>query len=211
MKSLLCFLLGSIMLLPGCRDERFFGPYSLEVPTSIRELAAGRTFQFPLDDADLEEIDDLAACQAAEAEEPTRETPCVCDFPVLRVDEQHLRVDYRLTHIREQAANVLVWVGYQVAEDQPPPDILPDLPRIEVLGEHHHHVPAGARVDGSFLEDELDEADRTWAVLQHPDCEQETEALPSAQEILFGLALESEEPTGVSVEFTFRIRQGDQP
>jgi hypothetical protein len=198
-----------VALLPGCRAERYFGPYSLQVPSSIMEMAAARTFQFPLDDSDLEQADELAACLEAEALEPTRETPCICDFPIVTISEQQTRVDYRLSHRRDQAANVLVWVGYEVEAGQVWPDVLPDFPQVEVMGEHHHHVAVGDSVNASFLEDELWDVDRSWASIQHFECEQDTDDLPSATEMLFGLALESEEPTRISVEFTFRVREDE--
>jgi len=195
----------------GCRDEHYYGPYRLEVPTALLERAAGQTFRLPLGDADLRQLDELDACieEQQQPDPPPRETPCICDHPVLTVDELQLRVDYQVTNNEQNRANVLVWVGVEAPPDEPDPDVIEDLPRVEILGEHHHTLAAGETLGASFLEEEMTEIDLVFATSRHGACEQAPGALPAPRELLLGFALESEQLVRLALELTVRVRLTD--
>lgn len=199
------------VVVGGCRDEHYYGPYRLEVPTALLERAAGRTFRLPLGDADLRELDELDACieEQQQEEPPPRETPCVCDYPVLTVDELQLRVDYQLANTDQNRANVLVWVGVEALPDEPDPDMIEDLPRVDVLGEHHHTLAAGETLAASFLEEEMTEVDLVYATSRHASCEQDPGGLPAPRALLLGLALESDPVVRLTLETTVRVRLTD--
>jgi hypothetical protein len=194
-------------LLAGCRSERYFGPYELEVPTELEEVAAGRTFEFPLDEEDNTEMTDLQTCLV---EEPDRPVPCICDYPVLTVAEQVMRMDYRLTHQGGQPVNVMVWVGREALPREQDPDMIPDLPRVEVLAEHHHQMNIGNSVESSFLESEMTDVDLAWTASVYPGCPGSESGLPAPLQLLFGLALDSEDATSqVSLAFSLRLKQNN--
>ncbi|MBN2495229.1 MAG: hypothetical protein JXR96_11595 [Deltaproteobacteria bacterium] len=197
--------LGLVLLAAiGCRDERFFGPYSLTLPTDMLEQSAGRTFRLPLSDADLEELDDLADCIE---QEPDRELPCICDYPVLSVDELELRIDYQARNLGSAVVNAHLWVGVEKEPGTADPDVLPDLPRIEVLSEHLHRLAPGERAAESFFHDEMREVDLSWSLDRHPDCDPEdTGILPAPTELTFGASLPEDELTELEVEMVFRVR-----
>ena len=165
----------------GCRGERYFGPYDLQVPTELKEVAAGHTFVFPLDEDDNNEITELLTCLT---DEPDRPVPCICDYPVLTVAE--------------------------VQPPEPDPDVIPDLPRVEVLAEHHHQMGIGSSVESSFLEDEMTEVDLAYNAAVYPACPGSQNGLPAPLGLTFGLALDSPDATSqVSLAFSLRLRQDD--
>ena len=191
----------------GCRGERYFGPYDLQVPTELEEVAAGRTFVFPLDEDDNNEITELLTCLT---DEPDRPVPCICDYPVLTVAEQVARTDYRLAHRAGTPVNVMVWVGREVQPPEPDPDVIPDLPRVEVLAEHHHQMGIGSSVESSFLEDEMTEVDLAYNAAVYPACPGSQNGLPAPLGLTFGLALDSPDATSqVDLAFSLRLRQDD--
>jgi hypothetical protein len=198
-------VLAVALALSGCRAERYFGPYELLVPTELEEVAAGRTFEFPLDEDDNHEMTDLQTCLVGE---PDRPVPCICDHPVLTVSEQVVRMDYRLRHLGGQPANVMVWVGREALPREADPDMIPDLPRVEVLAEHHHQMNTGSSIDSSFLESEMTDVDLAWTASVHPGCPGSAGGLPAPLQLLFGLALDSEDPASqVSLAFSLRVKQ----
>lgn len=201
------FLLAALGLVAGCRAEQYFGPYSLTLPSELQEYAVARTFRFPLDQADLDQQIALADCLA---NEPDREVPCVCDYPVLTVDEQDVRLDYRLTApSADQPVKAMVWVGRRVGPDEPDPEFFEELPRVEVLAEHHHQVSRLLDVRESFLEDEMRALDLALAIAQNPACDQPAGELPSPESIIYGLAFDQTTTQTVDAEFTFRIEEND--
>lgn len=207
MKTALVSILACTLAAAGCRTERYFGPYQLEVPTELEEAAAGRTFEFPLDEDDNNELTELQACLS---DEPDRPVPCICDYPVLSISEQVVRMDYRLTHLGGQPVNVMVWVGREALPREPDPEMIPDLPRVAVLAEHHHQMGTGSGVDSSFLESEMTDAELTWTASVHPGCPGSDNDLPAPLELLFGLALDSPDSTGrVSLAFSLRVKQNN--
>ena len=200
-------VLACALALTGCRAERYFGPYELQVPTELEEVAAGRTFVFPLDEEDNNEITELLTCLTTE---PDRLVPCICDYPVLTVSEQVARMDYRLTHPGGQPVNVMVWVGREALPRETDPDMIPDLPRVAVLAEHHHQMNAGSSIDSSFLESEMTDVDLAWTASVYPGCPGSVGGLPAPLELKFGLAIASEDSTNqVSLAFSLRVKQNN--
>lgn len=199
-------LTAGLALVPGCRPERYFGPYRLEVPTEIMERSAARTFELPLDASDKRERDNLVYCLE---NEPEREIPCRCDFPVLTADEQDVRIDYRLAHTAGAPVNASVWVGREVAADAEPPDLIPDLPRVEVMAIHLHRLQVGERVDDVFSEEELFQADLAFAAEHLDACEPDKPGqAPAPLAWLVGLSLTDDDDGQVWLETTFRVRPG---
>jgi len=197
----------SVGFASGCRDEQYFGPFALSLPTQLQENAVARTFRFPLDTADLDQQSELIDCLA---NEPDREVPCLCDYPVLTVAEQDVRLDYRLTTSSlDLPVNVMVWVGREVGPNEVAPDFFPELPQIEVLAEHHHQVARDLDVCESFLEDEMRALDLAQAIAENPACDQAPGDLPSPATMLYGLAFDQDMASAVSAEFTFRIEEHD--
>jgi hypothetical protein len=195
------------MFLVGCRGERYFGPYDLQVPTELEEVAAGRTFTFPLDEDDNTEIDELLACLT---DEPDRQPPCICDHPVLTIGEQVVRTDYRLVHHSGTPVNVMVFIGREVQPRESDPEMIPDLPRIEVLAEHHHQMSIGSSVESSFMEDEMTEVDLAYNAAVYPACPGAQNDLPAPLDLTFGLALDNPDATSqVSLEFSLRLKKND--
>ncbi len=206
-RTISLFILVIATMFSGCRNERYFGPFSLEVPTQLKEDASARTFLFPLDEPDRNEIEDLAQC---EIDEPEREVPCICDYPILTVDEIDIRLDYRLSHQSGESTSVMVWVGREVPAGEPPPEYFPDLPRIEVLAEHHHQVQPAGIISSSFLEDEMIAVKLALATMLHPNCPQEDiGALPLDLSILYGLSVAVDNAAVIAGEFSFRIQEND--
>jgi len=200
-------VLACTLALAGCRAERYFGPYELQVPTELEEIAAGRTFVFPLDEEDNNEITELLTCLT---DEPDRLVPCICDYPVLTVSEQIARMDYRLAHRAGTPVNVMVWVGREALPQEPDPDMIPDLPRVEVLAEHHHQMNIGSSVESSFLESEMTDVDLAYTATVYPGCPGAQNNWPAPVALTFGLALDSEESTSqVSLAFSLRVKQRD--
>jgi hypothetical protein len=195
------------LAITGCRAERYFGPYELQVPTELEEVAAGRTFEFPLDEEDNHEMADLQTCLV---DEPDRPVPCICDYPILTVSEQVVRMDYRLTHQGGRPVNVMVWVGRETLPREQDPDMIPDLPRVAVLAEHHHQMDIGSSIDSSFLENEMRDVDRAWTASVYPGCPGFESGLPAPLELIFGLALDSADSTSqVSLAFSLRVKQNN--
>jgi len=196
-----------LLIVPlGCREDRYFGPYELDLPTEIQARATARTFELPLDDRDREELENLERCRE---EEPEREIPCICDYPVLTVSEQQVRIDYRLTHDSGDVAKVMVWIGRRVGDSEPDPEYFEDLPDVEVLAEHNHQLNAGQVLDDVFLENETHAVDLSLASLLHPACEQEITDLPVPLTIFYGMAFQSDDQASVSANFTIRIVEND--
>lgn len=200
-------VLACALALTGCASERYFGPYELQVPTELEELAAGRTFEFPLDEDDNNQMAELQACLV---DEPDRPVPCICDYPILTVAEQVVRMDYRLTHRSGQPVNVMVWVGREALQRESDPEMVPDLPRVAVLAEHHHQMNAGSSVDSSFLESEMTDVDLAWTASVYPGCPGSAGGLPAPLELQFGLALDSQDSISqVSLAFSLRVKQNN--
>lgn len=195
--------LGLVVL--GCRPERYFGPYRIELPTELHERSAGRSFLLPLDAGDLREQADLDWCLA---HEPDRELPCRCDYPVLTVDEQDLRLDYRLENTAGDPVNASVWLGLEVPAGEAAPGLLPDLPRVAVLATHLHRLEPGVARDDSFSEDELHQADLAFAAGRYPECDLEPHELPAPLQWLVGASLAENVESSLTFEFTIRIRPG---
>ncbi len=202
----LVVLVAALLALPGCRPERYFGPYQLQVPTDINERSAARTFELPLDSGDKRERDGLEYCLE---NEPEREVPCRCDYPVLTADEQDLRIDYRLVHSAGAPVNVTVWVGLQVPAGTEQPRMLPDLPRVEVLASHLHRLQPGERTDDVFSEEEMLQADLAFAAERFDACELTRPGrAPAPLAWLVGLSLTEEDDARIELETTFRVRPG---
>ena len=195
------------MLAAGCRGERYFGPYDLEVPTELEEVAAGRTFVFPLDEEDNTEITELTDCLA---QDPPPEVPCICDYPVLTIGEQVMRTDYRLVHHSGTPVNVMVFIGREVQPRESEPEMIPDLPRIEVLAEHHHQMSIGSSVESSFMEEEMTDVDLAYNAAVYPSCPGTRNELPAPLGLTFGLALDTPDAASqVSLEFSLRLKKND--
>lgn len=202
-----CVSMAFCLLAAGCRGERYFGPYELEVPTELEEVAAGRTFTFPLDEEDETEIDELLDCLALD---PPPDVPCICDYPIVTVGEQVARTDYRLVHHSGTPVNVMVFIGREVQPRESEPEMIPDLPRIEVLAEHHHQMSIGSSVESSFLEDEMTDVDLTYNAAVYPACPGTQNDLPAPLGLTFGLALDTPDATSqVSLAFSLRLKKND--
>jgi hypothetical protein len=88
--------------------------------------------------------------------------------------------------------------------------MIPDLPRVEVLAEHHHQMNPGSSVETSFLEDEMTDVDLAYNAAVYPACPGSPGDLPAPLELTFGLALDSPDATSrVSLAFSLRLRQDD--
>jgi hypothetical protein len=190
-------------LYSGCRNEAYFGPYRLEVPTDIQERSAGRTFLMPLSDSGRQQRGQLASC---EANEPQRELPCRCDYPVLTVGSELTRLDYRLIPDTSEPINVMVWIGVNVQPDMDLPNVLPDLPQVEVLGEHLHVIMPGKVLDDGFLESEWTEMEQAWTAGYFPECDGSIRKRPAPYEVLIGLSLPVDSAERVTLEYTVRVR-----
>ncbi|MBW1873410.1 MAG: hypothetical protein JRJ19_15180, partial [Deltaproteobacteria bacterium] len=85
-----------------------------------------------------------------------------------------------------------------------------DLPRIDVLAEHHHQMQPAGIVNESFLEDEMMAVKLALATQLHPDCPQEQiGALPLELSIIYGLSVDEGNAAVVVGEFSFRIQEND--
>ncbi len=214
---LLLVVVPTVCLYTGCRNEAYFGPYQLRVPTDIQERSAGRTFRMPLSKSKSQQREQLTRC---EIDEPQRLVPCRCDYPVLTVGSELTRLDYRLTHetsticssnnVPSQGApvNVMVWIGDDVQSDMDLPNVLPDLPQVEVLSEHLHVLMPGAVLDESFLESEWTEMEQAWTGTYFPECDGSMGKRPAPYEVLIGLSLPSDSTECVTLEYTVRVRSG---
>ncbi|MBW2699440.1 MAG: hypothetical protein JRF33_01365 [Deltaproteobacteria bacterium] len=205
LRTLLCMGLMSIALY-ACEAERYFGPYDVAVPTAFGESSAARTFEMPLDATDVSELEELDLCLEFELE---RELPCICDYPGISLDEQDTRIDYRLAHEGGQELNALVWIGVDKRPQDSDPDLLPDLPWIEVLGEHLHRLNPGQIVETSFLEEEIADMELAWAIERHSVCGEDANAWPAPISLFIGVSLPGEEPdAALSLEWVVRVRDG---
>lgn len=188
--------------LPGCRAERYYGPFALEVPGAAREHTVWRTFRLPIDDAARARDERRARC---EQEEPTRAVPCVCDYPTLRVNSYAVRVDYRLLHRRGATTYATVWLGREV--EPPLPDQLPDAPQVEVLGEHLHRLEALDDTTDSFQESEVADAGLGFSFEEYPDCPGSSVYRPGPTGFWIGLSLPAEDDAELSLDFSVRVRE----
>jgi hypothetical protein len=210
--SWLLLLISAVGLCSGCRNEAYFGPYQLDVPTKIEERSAGHTFQMPLTESESQQREQLASC---EANEPGRPLPCRCDYPVLTVGKELTRLDYRLTHMLTKTSgeaggpvNVMVWIGVNVQPGADLPSVLPDLPQVEVLSEHLHVLMPGAVLDEGFLESEWTEMEQAWTGAHFPECTGSIGKRPAPYEVLIGLSLPADSKEQVTLEYTVRVRSG---
>lgn len=199
--GLLCVVLWS----SGCRDETFYGPFHLEIPNLLMERSDGRTFKMPLKSDDVRELDTLEQCLQNETD---RTIPCECDYPVLTIYEYLIQLDYRLFLHSGQKADVLIWIGVEVGVDELYPDILPDLPRVDVIANHHHMlIGQGQTLDASFIETEIMEELKLYALSQYQICELDLDMLPVPTEIIFGMSIFSDQPVELGLDVTFRLRE----
>jgi hypothetical protein len=194
------------LFLPACEVERFYGPFQLELPSEIEEQAVARTFALPLSATDRQEVLDLAACQA---QDPPPAVPCSCQIPVIRVDEQELRIDYLLSPLADTPTSVMVWIGRELLPEEPPSEDLPDLPTIEVLAAHHYQLLPPREERGAFSEAELRAVDLAWAREVHPECTQGPGDLPAPLRLKVGAALEGATAGLVSITLTFKVSVPD--
>jgi hypothetical protein len=198
-------LLLLMVTLVGCRNETYFGPYQIEVPTEIQERSAGRTFRMPLNAGESRQLEQQTLCEASE---PDRQAPCRCDYPVLTVGKKLTRLDYRLTHNANEPVSVMVWIGVEVSSGMELPSVLPDLPQVEVLSEHMHVLMPGEILDKSFLESEWTEMEQAWTSAYFPECDESIQKRPAPYEVLIGSSLVTGSTAQVTLEFTVRIRGG---
>jgi hypothetical protein len=192
------------MAWAGCRQEQYYGPYLVAVPTQIQELSAAHTFKLPLDGDQTQQARSLNWCME---HEPNRQLPCVCDLPVRTADSQALRVDYQLIQGAQAADNVMVWVGVNLRAGQEPSQTLLDLPFVDVLAEHLYRIDAGENVRGSFLEDEMRQLEWDWSAKNYPECKDGLHQIPAPTELLIGITVGSWQTTPTSGEITIRIRE----
>lgn len=214
---LLFVVVPTVSFYTGCRNEAYFGPYRLQVRTQIQERSAGRTFRMPLSGSQRRQREQLARC---ETDEPQRLVPCRCDYPVLTVGSELTRLDYRLTHETSASCssdnvpaggapvNVMVWIGVDVQSGMDLPNLLPDLPQVEVFSEHLHVLMPGAVLDESFLESEWTEMEQAWTGAYFPDCDGSMGKRPAPYEVLIGLSLPADSTECVTLEYTVRVRSG---
>lgn len=198
----LCSLLGAVC--GACSEERYFGPYQLQVPTELQERTAGRTFSLPLDKGDQRVLDNLRYCQE---HNPNREIPCRCDYKVLSVGEQELRIDYRLEHLAGAPSNVTVWLGKTAEADAPDPALLPDRPRLQVWLVHLHRIGPGEVVHDVFSEDELRQAEIDFSLDRFPECEDGPDHRPAPLSWEIGLSTAEDDEASVAMDITCRVRQ----
>ena len=111
----------------------------------------------------------------------------------LALDEQDLRIDYRLAHEGGQATNASVWIGREVPPDAEAPGLVPDLPRVDLLAVHLHRLQPGDRIDDRFTEEETRRADLAF----------------SDDRFLVGASIDENAEARISLEITLRVRQGD--
>lgn len=192
----------SLLVLCGCRAERYYGPFSLDVPGAASEHTVWRTFRLPID-ADARARDERRA--RCEQEEPDRAVPCVCDYPTLRVGTYAVRVDYRLLHRRGDTTYATVWLGREV--EPPLPEQLPDAPQVEVLAEHLHRLEALDETSDSFQESEVSDAGLSFSFEEYPDCPGDTAYRPGPTEFWVGLSLPAPDDAELSLDFTVRVRE----
>jgi hypothetical protein len=201
-----CLVLALALLGSACAPERYFGPFQLEVPTPLEERTAARTFEMPLDAGQQAALEELQACQR---DQPDRQPPCECDYPVQTISTLELRVDYKLTHLQGEAVSVEVWVGAEAEAGWPDPAVLPDRPRLAVFAFHLHRLGPGEAVVRSFSESELAAAELAWSNGHHPECDPEPpEARPAPLSWVLGASVPGAEQARVALELTVRVREG---
>jgi hypothetical protein len=193
-----------LLVFSACRNESYYGPYQLDIPTDLMERSSYRTFQVPLGDELANRTRLLEEC---EADQPQREVPCPCDFPILMISERQSRIDYRLFHTQTDAANLAVWVGVPMESDQADLEVHPDLFRTNILAEHVHLLGINGFQDGFFTEQEMAEARRAWSAEAYPTCTGELDRRPAPTELQIGLSLLDDSENSVFMEFTIRIRE----
>ncbi len=188
----------------GCDSERYFGPFELNVPTALQQRSDSRTFELPLDSVDSRELDNLNYCQEHETD---REIPCRCDYPVLSVDEQLIRLDYHLDNSSLYPVSATVWVGVQVPQQWPSPKQVPDLPKIALLASHTHRVKAGQQTDDILDEDELGQAQILYSEMFFQACESEGHLQPAPMSFITGVSMDEDDEGEVHMEYTVRVRR----
>ncbi len=194
----------ALVATSACDTERYFGPFELNVPTPIQLRTDSRTFELPLDSNDARELDNLNYCQQ---NEPERELPCRCDYPVLCVDEQRLRLDYHLGNSSQYPVNATVWIGVPVPDQWPSPKQVPDLPRIALLASHTHRVKSGQQTDDTIDEDEMSQAQQLYTEMFFKACESEDSPGPVPLSFVTGLSMDEDDEGMIQMEFTVRVRR----
>ncbi|RLB57012.1 MAG: hypothetical protein DRI34_08275 [Deltaproteobacteria bacterium] len=193
------------LLLAGCRAERYYGPYLLQVPGPLQQDSVAHSFLLPLDQSAIDEQQQLEQCLADGGED------CNCRFPVLRVGDFSLQVDYTLGNTGSSEAAVMIWLGRRVSDQEIPPQQVAGMADVELLAEHHHHLLAGASVRMGFASEDIERAEVEIATALHPQCQQDSTALPGLQGLLLGLTLESGRPGPVEAVFSVLVDAGGWP
>lgn len=193
------------LLLAGCRAERYYGPYLLQVPGPVQQASVAHSFFLPLDQSAREQKQLLEQCLADGGED------CACRFPVLRVRDFQLQVDYSVKNSAAEQAAVMVWLGRRVGDQQLPPQQVAGMPDVELLVEHHHNLSAGETVLLGFASDEIETAEVRLAGSLYPACQQDRLDLPGLQSLLLGLTLESDNAGPVEAVFTVLVEAGEWP
>lgn len=198
----LVLIMPLLCLQTACDSERYFGPYALQVPTALQQHSDSRTFELPLDSDKVREQDNLSYCQQ---NEPDREIPCRCDYPVLSVNDQLIRLDYHLENPSQDPVNATVWVGVEVPAQWPSPMQVADLPRVALLASHTHRVKAGQTVDDIMDEDEMSQAQEVYTEMFFAACDPDYRE-PAPLSFISGLSMDEDDEGKVDMEFTIRVR-----
>ena len=201
----LIFMISVLSSICACDSERYFGPFDLNVPTSLQERSDARTFELPLDSTNLRELDNLQWCQEHETD---RELPCRCDYPVISLYEKSLRLDYSLSNASPYPVSATVWVGIEIPEQWPDVKQVPDLPRIALLASHTHRVKSGQRTDDIIDDSEMSKAQERYSKMFFEACESENSIGPAPMSFISGVSMDEKDEGEIQMEFTVRVRRG---
>ena len=191
-----------VLSLAGCQQEYFYGPYQLQLPTDLKERSSYRTFRMPLGPAQQQQRQSLLTC---EQNQPDREIPCRCEFPVLEVTDWDLKLDYRLENLSASITDVNVWIGVTDSSDEI--GVLPDLPNVAIFSQHLHRLKSKETVLDLFSEDELQQATIDFADEYFEICTTQSNNRPAPLQLLIGMSIYSEpEDEQLFFESTIRLR-----
>jgi hypothetical protein len=202
----LFFIIPSLLMTAfqasSCRDEMLFGPIVVNVPSEIHERSASRLFRLPICGSAVSSYESLQNCLASTK---PRQVACQCDHLVFGIDDQEVIIDYKLTLLAGSTADVRVWVG--VLRPTPQNELL-DLPYVETVESHVHHLLGEQEINYSFTEKEMRNADKKLAKHIY-ECGAAMDVQPGALEWLWGVSLlDGSQSARVRLESTFSVLGG---
>ncbi len=185
-----------VVLLAGCRYERYYGPFEFELPGNTNLSSTFRTFALPLDSGQLEQLSQLEGCDVS------ADPQCPCRLPVVTTGQYRTRIDYWVEN-RGTDCQLMVWAGARTTAS-PPPNEVAGFADVHVLLEHHHRIGSDEQVPGSFLPDDYEQAELRFSRIEYPQCDLPDSDLPAPRRLLVGASLESG-ADGADVKLIFSV------